>query len=76
MLTRVYGYSVKSLASDANIYEDQVWNMRLTMFKKVLHDLDDQIRLIPEVFEVVKSSFTSQRLRNLCSLRKVTVLED
>ena len=50
--------------------------MRLTLFKRVLSELDSQIRMIVEAFEVTKQHFRSQYLRDLCTLRKVTLADE
>ena len=71
LLTQIYAYSIKAVDSKSNIYADYSWNMRLTLFRKVLGHLNNLLRLIPEVFETYKPCFKSEKLRRLCSLKPI-----
>ena len=44
----------------------------MTLFKKILGHLDLLIKVIPNVFEVHKPNFKSERLRWLCTLKSIT----
>ena len=45
--------------------------MRMTLFKKILGHLDSLIKVLPNVFEVHKPNFKSDKLRRLCTLRPI-----
>ena len=44
----------------------------MTLFKKILGHLDLLIKVIPNVFEVYKPNFKSERLQRLCTLKSIT----
>ena len=71
LLTQIYSYSVKTVDAKTNIYADYSWNMRITLFKKVLGHLNQLLRLVPEVFETFKPCFKSDKLKHLCSLKPI-----
>lgn len=73
---QIYGYSVKTVDSRTNIYADFSWNMRITLFKKVMGHLDQLLRLVPQVFETYKPCFKSDKLRRLCSLKPILLQGD
>ena len=73
LLTQVYGYSVKTVDSRTNIYADYSWNMRLTIFRKIIGHLNHLLKIVPEVFETYKPNFKCDKLRRLCSLRPIAM---
>lgn len=76
LLTKVYTYSVRSVNDNSDVYVASSWNLKLTLFKKLLSHLTQLVHLIPEIFEVCKGDFKSKRLKNLCTLRPVSLEED
>lgn len=73
MLVQIYGYSVKTVDSDTNIYADYSWNMKIKLFKKVMSQLEQLLKLVPAVFETYKSSFKCEKMRRLCSLKPIVL---
>ena len=71
LLTQIYSYSVKTVDAKVNIYADYSWNMRITLFRKVLGHLNHLLRTVTDVFETYKSCFKSDKLRRLCSLKPI-----
>lgn len=76
LLMQIYSYSVKTVDSKTNIYADYSWNMRITLFKKVMGHLNQLLRIVPEVFEPYKSCFRSDKMKRLCSLRPIEMQDD
>lgn len=61
MLARVYTYSIAS--RQQIVYEESVWSLRLSEFKKTLIILDQMLDFKIEIFEEAKLKFKSERLR-------------
>lgn len=69
LLARCYSYSIKS--QQQIVYEELIWNLRLTEFRKTLVMLDSFVDLNVSLFEHVKRDFKSERLRNLVTFKNV-----
>ena len=60
MLARCYTYSIHS--QKQIVYEEMIWNMRLTEFRKTLEALDTLIEIKVKLLEKGKNNFKSKRL--------------
>lgn len=69
MLARCYSYSIKS--QQQIVYEELIWNLRLTEFRKTLQNLDTLLDIKVQLFEHCKDDFQCERLRNLCTFKNV-----
>ena len=56
MLQRCYSYSIKS--QQYIVYEELIWNLRLTEFKKTLKILDQMLNIKVDLFEHVKDNYS------------------
>jgi hypothetical protein len=54
------------------VYEEYIWNFRLTEFRKALQILDQMLDLKVSLFEHCKADFKSQRLRSITSFKNVS----
>ena len=69
MLARCYTYSIHSQRQI--VYEEMIWNLRLTEFRKTLEQLDCVMDIKQKIFENVKENFSSKRLWQLCTFKHV-----
>lgn len=69
MLARVYTFSIQSQAQI--VYEEMIWNLRLTEFRKTLQILDQLMDLKINTFDELKHNFKCERLRMLCTHKHV-----
>ena len=69
MLTRCYTFSIKG--RQQIVYEELIWNTRLSEFRDTLQCLNLMLEAKIEVFEHCKELFKSLRLKNLCTLKPI-----
>ncbi len=69
MLARCYSYSIKS--QQQIVYEELIWNLRLTEFRQTLQILDSLLDSKVSLFEHIKSEFKSERLKNICTFKNI-----
>ena len=70
MLARCYTYSIKS--QQQIVYEELIWNLRLTEFRKTLQSLDLLLDIKVSLFEHCKNDFNCERLKDICTFKNIT----